>query len=84
MQNHQCKEPLNQASIDVSLQQELYIVFRHVHALLSQRSVIVDRQLVGNYVTSLDMAGCIVTLLRFDPELLDLWDAPVQTPALRW
>ena len=65
-------------------QQELYIVFRHVHALLSRRSVIVDRQLVGNYVTSLDMAGCIVTVLRLDPDLLDLWDAPVQTPALRW
>ena len=65
-------------------QQELYIVFRHVHALLSQRSVVIDRQLVGNYVTSLDMAGCMVTIMRLDPDLLDMWDAPVQTPALSW
>jgi dihydroxyacetone kinase-like protein len=44
----------------------------------------VARALVGNYVTSLDMAGCSVTLCRADAELLRLWDAPVQTAALRW
>ena len=42
------------------------------------------RSLVGNYITSLDMAGCSVTLLRLDDDLLRLWDAPVKTPALRW
>jgi phosphoenolpyruvate---glycerone phosphotransferase subunit DhaK len=65
-------------------QQELYIVFRHLHQLLTERGIHVARQLVGNYVTSLDMAGCMVTLLRLDPELISLWDAPVHTPALHW
>ncbi len=64
--------------------QELNIVFRHIHELLSQRSVVVERQLVGNYITSLDMAGCTVTVLRLDDEMLSLWDAPVFTPTLRW
>ena len=67
-----------------SPQQELFIVFRHVHQLLSKRSIIVERQLVGNFVTSLDMAGCMITILRLDSEMLELWDAPVCTPALRW
>ena len=65
-------------------QQELYIVFRRVCRLLAQQPVIIDRQLVGNFVTSLDMAGCMVTLLRLDAELLALWDAPVNTPTLCW
>lgn len=64
--------------------QELFIVFRRVFALLRQRSIAVERQLVGNYITSLDMAGCMVTLLRLDPEMIELWDAPVHTPALYW
>jgi len=63
--------------------QELFIVFRHVSALLRQRSIVVERQLVGDYITSLDMAGCMITLLRLDPET-ELWDAPVHTPALYW
>jgi phosphoenolpyruvate---glycerone phosphotransferase subunit DhaK len=63
---------------------ELFIVFRHLHALLSAAGLKVARQMVGNYVTSLDMAGCMVTLLRLDPELITLWDAPVRTPALTW
>ncbi|RIK37047.1 MAG: dihydroxyacetone kinase subunit DhaK [Chloroflexi bacterium] len=65
-------------------QQELYIVYRRLHELLTQHGIRVERSLVGNYVTSLDMAGCTVTLLRLDPELLALWDAPVRTPALCW
>ncbi len=65
-------------------QQELFIVFRYLHQLLTQLGVRVERQLVGNYITSLDMAGCLITLLRLDPELLELWDAPVRTPALCW
>jgi dihydroxyacetone kinase-like protein len=44
----------------------------------------VARSLVGSYVTALDMRGCSITLLRADAELLELWDAPVRTPALTW
>lgn len=65
-------------------QQELYIVFRHLHRLLTSAGLVVARQLVGNYVTSLDMAGCMLTLLKLDPDLKAFWDAPVHTPALRW
>ncbi|MET9881818.1 dihydroxyacetone kinase subunit DhaK [Streptomyces sp. NPDC006430] len=63
---------------------ELYGFHAEVARLLAQRRVPVARTLVGNYVTSLDMAGCSVTLCRVDEELLRLWDAPVQTAALRW
>ncbi len=65
-------------------QHELFIVYRHLHHILEQNSIKVERQLVGNYITSLDMAGCTVSILRLDAELLALWDAPVHTPALRW
>ena len=65
-------------------QHELFIVYRHLHHLLQQKSIHVERCLVGDYITSLDMAGCSITLLRLDPELLDLWDAPVRTPTLYW
>ncbi|QNP61923.1 dihydroxyacetone kinase subunit DhaK [Streptomyces genisteinicus] len=63
---------------------ELYGFGAEVHRVLSERGVPVVRTLVGNYVTSLDMAGCSVTLCRADEELLRLWDAPVRTPGLRW
>ncbi|MEU4358274.1 dihydroxyacetone kinase subunit DhaK [Streptomyces virginiae] len=63
---------------------ELYGFHSEVARVLADRGVPVARTLVGNYVTSLDMAGCSVTLCRADDELLRLWDAPVQTPALRW
>ncbi len=65
-------------------QHELYIVYRHLYHLLARHSITVQRSLVGNYITSLDMAGCILTIMRLDPELLALWDAPVRTPALWW
>jgi dihydroxyacetone kinase-like protein len=65
-------------------QQELYIVFRHLHKLLNDAGLTVARQLVGNYVTSLDMAGCMITVLKLDTDLKELWDAPVHTPALHW
>jgi dihydroxyacetone kinase-like protein len=65
-------------------QQELYIVFRRLHQVLSRSGLRIERRLVGNYVTSLDMAGCMVTLLRLDAELIEYWDAPVRTPALCW
>ncbi|GAA5175109.1 dihydroxyacetone kinase subunit DhaK [Pseudonocardia eucalypti] len=63
---------------------ELYVVYQEVAALLNKAGVEVARSLVGPYITSLDMAGASVTLLRADDELLRLWDAPVNTPALRW
>ncbi|WP_406180691.1 dihydroxyacetone kinase subunit DhaK [Streptomyces sp. NBC_01006] len=63
---------------------ELYGFHAEVARVLAERRVPVARTLVGNYVTSLDMAGCSVTLCRADEELLRLWDAPVRTPALRW
>ncbi|WP_327282046.1 MULTISPECIES: dihydroxyacetone kinase subunit DhaK [unclassified Streptomyces] len=63
---------------------ELYGFHAEVARVLAERGVPVARTLVGNYVTSLDMAGCSVTLCRADEELLRLWDAPVHTPALRW
>ncbi|MFF3753175.1 dihydroxyacetone kinase subunit DhaK [Streptomyces sp. NPDC002018] len=63
---------------------ELYGFNAEVQRVLTERGVPVARTLVGNYVTSLDMAGCSVTLCQVDEELLRLWDAPVQTPALRW
>ncbi len=65
-------------------QQELYIVYGHLHKALETMGVQVERSLVGEYVTSLDMAGAAITLLRLDDELLHLWDAPVWTPTLRW
>jgi dihydroxyacetone kinase-like protein len=63
---------------------ELYIMYSEVQQLLQKAGIPVARSLVGNYITSLDMAGCSVTLLRADDELVRLWDAPVNTPGLRW
>ena len=63
---------------------ELYIVFRRLAAICDAQGITIARSLVGNYITSLEMAGCSLTLLRADDELLRLWDAPVHTPALRW
>lgn len=63
---------------------ELYLMYNEVSKLLGKAGIPVTRSLVGNYITSLDMAGCSVTLLKLDDELLRLWDAPVKTPALRW
>ncbi|GAA0807841.1 dihydroxyacetone kinase subunit DhaK [Spirilliplanes yamanashiensis] len=63
---------------------ELYLMFAEVRALLDAAGVRVARSLVGPYITSLEMAGCSLTLLRADDELIRLWDAPVRTPALRW
>ena len=63
---------------------ELYLMFNEVVTILDKAGVRVARSLVGPYITSLEMAGCSVTLLKVDDELLRLWDAPVQTPALRW
>ena len=63
---------------------ELYVMYAEVAKLLEAAGVTVARCLVGNYITSLDMAGCTVTILKADDDLLRLWDAPVSTPGLRW
>ena len=63
---------------------ELYLMYAEVVAVLEKAGVGVARNLVGSYMTSLDMAGCSVTLLKADDELLRLWDAPVSTSSLRW
>jgi dihydroxyacetone kinase-like protein len=64
-------------------QLELYVAYRELAVLCAATGIRIVRNLVGNYVTSLEMAGCAITLLRLDDELKSLWDAPVQTPALR-
>jgi dihydroxyacetone kinase-like protein len=63
---------------------ELYVVFAAVADWLGGHGVTIARSLVGNYITSLEMAGCMVTVCRLTSDLTALWDAPVETPALRW
>jgi len=63
---------------------ELYVIFRRVAQLLDEGGVQVARNLIGPYITSLEMQGASVTILRMDDEKLRLWDAPVHTPGLRW
>jgi phosphoenolpyruvate---glycerone phosphotransferase subunit DhaK len=62
---------------------ELYIVYRELDRFLQQRGITIERRLIGDYITSLEMAGCSITLLKLDDELTRLWDAPADTPALR-
>lgn len=63
---------------------ELYLMYNSARKIFEKRGVSVVRSLVGSYVTSLDMAGCSITLSRLDDELVGYWDAPVNTAALRW
>jgi dihydroxyacetone kinase-like protein len=63
---------------------ELYIVYRKLDDVCRQKGLKIVRNLVGPYITSLEMQGCSITLLKMDDELTTLWDAPVLTPALRW
>ncbi|MFI9010206.1 dihydroxyacetone kinase subunit DhaK [Actinosynnema sp. NPDC053489] len=63
---------------------ELYVAHGIAERLLAERGVVVERRLVGPYITSLEMQGMSLTLLRLDDEMVELWDAPVHTPALRW
>jgi dihydroxyacetone kinase-like protein len=63
---------------------ELYLLYGEVSVLLEKAGVQVARTLVGDYITSLDMAGASVTVLKADDELIRLWDAPVKTAGLRW
>jgi len=63
---------------------ELYVIYNELRKQLDNRGLTIARSLVGNYITSLEMAGASITLVTLDDELTALWDAPVHTPALRW
>jgi phosphoenolpyruvate---glycerone phosphotransferase subunit DhaK len=63
---------------------ELFVVYRKAQEILAGKRIKIVRNLVGSYITSLEMAGTSLTLLKLDNELTGLWDAPVCTPALRW
>jgi dihydroxyacetone kinase-like protein len=63
---------------------ELYVIYNELAKQLKARGLTATRSLVGDYITSLEMAGASITLLKLDDELTELWDAPVHTPALRW
>jgi dihydroxyacetone kinase-like protein len=63
---------------------ELYLMYGEVAKIMEKTGITVARNLVGNYITSLEMAGCSVTALRANEELIRLWDAPVNTAGLRW
>ena len=63
---------------------ELYLLYGEVDRQLRAAGLTPVRNLVGSYITSLEMTGASLTVLELDDELLSLWDAPVHTPALRW
>ena len=63
---------------------ELYIIYRKLDEMLKERGITIARNLIGPYITSLEMAGASITLLKLDDEMKELWDAPVVTPGLRW
>lgn len=63
---------------------ELYLMYNSARNIFEKQGVTVTRSLVGSYVTSLDMAGCSITLTMLDDEATSMWDAPVHTAALRW
>src|ERR1700704_2974142 len=63
---------------------ELYLMYGEVAKLAQEHGLKIERNLVGNYITSLEMQGCSITLLKLDDEMIKYWDAPVNTPGLRW
>jgi len=63
---------------------ELYVIYKRAYEIATRNGLKVSRNLIGSYITSLEMAGCSVTLLKMDDELTRFWDAPVRTAALRW
>jgi dihydroxyacetone kinase-like protein len=63
---------------------ELYVVYAEVAKIAQERGLSIERNLIGNYITSLEMQGCSITLVKLDDEMVRYWDAPVDTPALRW
>jgi phosphoenolpyruvate---glycerone phosphotransferase subunit DhaK len=63
---------------------ELYVMYNEVARLAQEHGLKIERNLIGNYITSLEMQGCSITLLKLDDEMVRYWDAPVDTPGLRW
>jgi phosphoenolpyruvate---glycerone phosphotransferase subunit DhaK len=63
---------------------ELYVVYAEVAKIAREHGLTIERNLIGNYITSLEMQGCSITLLKLDDEMVRYWDAPVNAPALRW
>jgi dihydroxyacetone kinase-like protein len=63
---------------------ELYIIYRKAYQIAEKHGIKVVRNLIGPYITSLEMAGTSITMLKMDDDMLKLWDAPVKTPGLRW
>jgi dihydroxyacetone kinase-like protein len=63
---------------------ELYVVYAEVAKIAQEHGLSIERNLVGNYITSLEMQGCSITLVKLDDDMIRYWDAPVNTPALRW
>jgi dihydroxyacetone kinase-like protein len=63
---------------------ELYLMYGEVAKLAQEHGLTIERNLIGNYITSLEMQGCSITLLKLDDEMIRYWDAPVNTPGLRW
>jgi dihydroxyacetone kinase-like protein len=63
---------------------ELYVVYDALNRFLKGRNITIARNLIGSYITSLDMAGCSITLLKMSDDFIGLWDAPVKTAGLRW
>jgi dihydroxyacetone kinase-like protein len=63
---------------------ELYVIFNELNTFLKGRGVQISRNLIGNYITSLEMQGFSITLLKLDDDLTKLWDAPVKTAGMRW
>jgi phosphoenolpyruvate---glycerone phosphotransferase subunit DhaK len=63
---------------------ELYIVYNEVAKIAAEHGLTIERNLIGNFITSLEMQGCSITLVKLDDEMVRYWDAPVNTPALRW
>jgi dihydroxyacetone kinase-like protein len=63
---------------------ELYLMYGEVARLAQEHGLTIERNLIGNYITSLEMQGCSITLLKLDDEMVRYWDAPVNTPGLRW
>ena len=63
---------------------ELYVVYAEVAKIAQEHGLSIERNLIGNYITSLEMQGCSITLVKLDDDMVRYWDAPVNTPALRW
>jgi dihydroxyacetone kinase-like protein len=63
---------------------ELYLMYGEVARLAQEHGLTIERKLIGNYITSLEMQGCSITLLKLDDEMVKYWDAPVNTPGMRW